>query len=171
MLSGGNFVGSERAAHISYGLIISFSLGIWHSWFDRDLSLAGRVVVANQSSASTKDSRTIDSHKFTSRLIKIKRPILRIPTLAIHLERGVNDSFKFNNETEFIPILGQISAQLNAGKPKKKDDEKKGDGSSDDDTKVQTGGSVVANNHHPGLLDLLAEELGVGVDAIQDFEL
>ncbi|KAG8880249.1 hypothetical protein FRB97_000961 [Tulasnella sp. 331] len=142
--------------------------GIWHSWFDRDLSLAGRVVVANQSSASTKDSRTIDSHKFTSKLVKINRPILRIPTLAIHLDRGVNDNFKFNNETEFIPILGQISAQLNGKRAKQV--EKMGD-SSDDDDKLQTGGSVVANNHHLGLLDLLAEELGVGVDAIQDFEL
>ena len=46
--------------------------GIWHSWFDRDLSLAGRVVV-------------VDKNKgFVSRLVKLDKPLLRIPTLAIH---------------------------------------------------------------------------------------
>ena len=46
--------------------------GIWHSWLDRDLSIAGRVVVSEKSG------------KFNSKLVKIDRPILRIPTLAIH---------------------------------------------------------------------------------------
>ena len=46
--------------------------GIWHSWFDRDLSLAGRVVLANQDGS------------YVSKLVKIDRPLLRIPTLAIH---------------------------------------------------------------------------------------
>ena len=46
--------------------------GIWHSWLDRDLSLAGRVVTADKNGS------------FASRLIKIDRPLLRIPTLAIH---------------------------------------------------------------------------------------
>ena len=48
--------------------------GIWHSWFDRDLGLAGRVIVAG------KDGQ------FQSRLVKIDKPLLRIPTLAIHRE-------------------------------------------------------------------------------------
>lgn len=46
--------------------------GIWHSWLDRDLSLAGRVVIAEQGGV------------FTSKLVKIDKPLLRIPTLAIH---------------------------------------------------------------------------------------
>lgn len=51
--------------------------GLWHTWFDRDLSVAGRVIV-----------RT-DDGSFVQRLVKIKRPLLRIPTLAIHLDRSV----------------------------------------------------------------------------------
>lgn len=51
---------------------IRYGGGIWHSWLDRDLSIAGRVVIA-------------DKHgNFNTKLIKIDRPIIRIPTLAIH---------------------------------------------------------------------------------------
>jgi aspartyl aminopeptidase len=46
--------------------------GIWHSWLDRDLSLAGRIITADKNGS------------FASKLIKIDRPLLRIPTLAIH---------------------------------------------------------------------------------------
>ena len=46
--------------------------GIWHSWLDRDLSLAGRVVIADKNGS------------FKSKLVKIEQPLLRIPTLAFH---------------------------------------------------------------------------------------
>lgn len=46
--------------------------GIWHSWLDRDLSLAGRIITSDKNGS------------FASKLIKIDRPLLRIPTLAIH---------------------------------------------------------------------------------------
>ncbi|KAF7301360.1 hypothetical protein MIND_00701200 [Mycena indigotica] len=115
--------------------------GIWHSWLDRDLSIAGRVV-------------TSTPNGFKSRLVRIDRPLLRIPTLAIHLDRNVNDSFKFNQETEFVPILGQINAQLNETKSAS---EKKA--------------SSVQENHHPALISLLADELSVAPEDILDFEL
>ncbi|KAF8719143.1 hypothetical protein AX14_011404 [Amanita brunnescens Koide BX004] len=118
--------------------------GIWHSWFDRDLSVAGRIVVADSSG------------NFSARLVKVERPILRIPTLAIHLDRGVNDNFAFNQETEFVPILGLIEKQLNG----KKDEREAGSSSN------------VQDNHHPALLNLLANELSISSpEAIHDFEL
>jgi aspartyl aminopeptidase len=116
--------------------------GIWHSWFDRDLSLAGRVVVAHQDGS------------FKSKLIRVERPLLRIPTLAIHLDRDANKSFKFNHETEFVPILGLIEDQLNA-KTKNSD----------------TSASSIQENHHPALLSVLANELSVAPEEIHDFEL
>ncbi|KAK9456789.1 peptidase M18 [Dipodascopsis uninucleata] len=76
--------------------------GIWHTWFDRDLSVAGRVYVEREDG------------KVESRLVKIDRSILRVPTLAIHLDRDVNSKFEFNKETHLTPIGGLLSA---AGQP------------------------------------------------------
>ncbi|PSR71774.1 hypothetical protein PHLCEN_2v12275, partial [Hermanssonia centrifuga] len=119
--------------------------GIWHSWFDRDLSLAGRIVLAGKSG-------------YTSKLVKIDRPLLRIPTLAIHLDRAVNEGFKFNRESEFVPIVGLVEAELNKSENDKESD-KKPDASS------------IQDKHHPALLALLAEELSVAQEEIHDFEL
>ncbi|KAH9049995.1 peptidase M18 [Lactarius hengduanensis] len=140
---------SKRSAsgYLQVG-IETYGGGIWHSWFDRDLSIAGRVVISESGST------------YSPRLIKIDRPLLRIPTLAIHLERGAADNFKFNTETEFTPILGLLASDLNAPTDK-----------------VQSGGnnqqtaSNIQNNHHSVLLSLLAEELNVKPDEIHDFEL
>jgi aspartyl aminopeptidase len=52
--------------------------GLWYSWLDRDLSVAGRVIVEAAPG------------RFESRLIRVARPILRIPSLAIHLNREVS---------------------------------------------------------------------------------
>lgn len=122
--------------------------GIWHSWFDRDLSLAGRVIVVDKTGS------------YSSKLVRIDRPILRIPTLAIHLDRGVNDAFKFNQETEFVPILGLIESQLNA--PSRAENDRK-----DSPPKATS----IQDNHHPALITLLSEELSVAPEEIHDFEL
>ncbi|KAI0693785.1 aspartyl aminopeptidase [Cytidiella melzeri] len=119
--------------------------GIWHSWFDRDLSLAGRVVLENKDGG------------YISKLVKIDRPLLRIPTLAIHLDRSVNDNFQFNKETEFVPIAGLVETELNK--------------TNDSAEKKATSVTSIQENHHPALLALLAEELSVAAEEIHDFEL
>ncbi|KAJ6629088.1 aspartyl aminopeptidase [Mycena sp. CBHHK59/15] len=78
--------------------------GIWTSWLDRDLSLAGRVVTAH-----------VDG--FKSKLLKIDRPILRIPNLAIHLERNGGASRQNQLGNRIVPILGQIASQFNKQHP------------------------------------------------------
>lgn len=130
--------------------IETYGGGIWHSWLDRDLSVAGRVVTAGNNGT------------FTSKLVKIERPILRIPTLAIHLDRSVNDVFKFNQESEFIPILGQIESQLNAPATEACSKSLKAN---------QNSPSSIQDKHHSAFLSLLAEELSVAPDAIQNFDL
>lgn len=67
--------------------------GLWPTWFDRDLSLAGKVIV-----------RSGNGHK--SRLVHIEKPLMRIPTLAIHLQRDQSTKLEFNKEDQLKPILG-----------------------------------------------------------------
>ena len=66
-------------------------------WFDRDLSLAGRVTFK------------LDG-KLHSRLIDFKAPIAVIPNLAIHLNREANQGWEINKQTELPPILAQLAA-------------------------------------------------------------
>jgi len=61
-------------------------------WFDRDLSLAGRVTFSADG-------------KLQSRLIDFKRAIAVIPNLAIHLNREANKGWPINAQTELPPIL------------------------------------------------------------------
>jgi len=63
-------------------------------WFDRELSLAGRV--------SWCDSEGV----LQSALVDFKRPIGIIPSLAIHLDREANEKRKINKQTDLVPILG-----------------------------------------------------------------
>ncbi len=64
------------------------------SWADRDLSLAGRILVRN----GNKGYHTI--------LWQCKKPVLRIPQPAIHLNRQVNeDGLKFNKQTQLVPLF------------------------------------------------------------------
>ncbi len=63
---------------------------------DRDLSLAGRVVVRTKAGPET-------------RLIRFARPLLRLPNLAIHMNRDVNEQgLKLNKQTELPLLLGQL---------------------------------------------------------------
>ncbi|NIA04871.1 MAG: M18 family aminopeptidase [Proteobacteria bacterium] len=62
-------------------------------WFDRDLSLAGRVTWQDQDGA------------IGSSLIDFRRPIGVIPSLAIHLDREVNKNRSINKQTDLVPIV------------------------------------------------------------------
>jgi aspartyl aminopeptidase len=81
------------------------------------------------------------------------------------VDRNVNDSFKFNQETEFIPILGLLESQLNSPADESDDDKppRKPD--------LDRAASNIQGNHHPALLALLAGELSVSPEQIHDFEL
>lgn len=74
---------------------------ILSTWFDRPLSLAGRVVV-NGSDALHPEVK----------LLHIERPLLTIPNLAIHFNRQVNDGVKLSKQKDTLPVLGIINEQF-----------------------------------------------------------
>jgi aspartyl aminopeptidase len=68
---------------------------LWHTWLDRDLSLAGRVVLA-------REGQRAEHH-----LVDFRRPLLRVPSLAIHLNRQVNtEGLKLNPQEHLVPVWG-----------------------------------------------------------------
>lgn len=82
----------ENIGYLQLGVEV-YGGALLSPWFDRDLSLAGRVTV--------RDTKG----KLVSRLIDFKKPIGVIPSLAIHLNRGVNDINAINKQKHLPPIL------------------------------------------------------------------
>ena len=80
---------SRRSAHgyLQVG-VECYGGGLWHTWFDRDLSLAGCCVVEDGQGG------------FLRRLVRIQRPLLRVPSLCIHLQsQEERKAFAPNKET------------------------------------------------------------------------
>lgn len=95
-----------NAAHASDGMVrlgVEIYGGpILATFTDRDLSLAGRVNV-----------RTADG--FETRLINFEKPLLRLPNLAIHMNKDVNEQgLKLNKQTEFPLLFGIADNKLSA---------------------------------------------------------
>jgi aspartyl aminopeptidase len=128
--------------------------GIWTGWFDRDLSIAGRVMVKGEDGG------------ITSKLVKVEKPIIRIPTLAIHLHRQSN--FDPNKETELFPIAGLVAAELNrTGKKAEDKVEEKAQEEEGEFRPLQ----AMTQRHHPRIIEIIAEHAGVSPDAVIDFEM
>ena len=71
---------------------------ILSTWFDRSLSIAGRVIVKGEDS-------------FFPRTVKIKidEPLLTIPNLAIHQNREVNNGVKIDKQNDVLPVISLIN--------------------------------------------------------------
>ena len=67
-------------------------------WFDRPLSVAGRVIVK-------------EDGKLVTKLVDVDRDLLMIPNLAIHMNREVNDGYKYNAQKDLLPLFGDIAAK------------------------------------------------------------
>jgi aspartyl aminopeptidase len=105
---------------------------IMSTWMDRPLSLAGRVVLAGESMTEPE-----------VRLMRIERPILTIPNLAIHFNRQVNDGVALSKQKDMLPVL-TIQQTVS-------------------DERGAVSGSI--------LKGLISEELGVKAEDILDFDL
>lgn len=103
---------------------------IMSTWMDRPLSLAGRVVLAGECMTEP-----------VVRLLRINRPILTIPNLAIHFNRQVNDGVALSKQKDMLPVL------------------------------TTENGKLESENEKGILKTLVAEELGVKAEDILDFDL
>ncbi|KAK4486140.1 hypothetical protein RD792_008808 [Penstemon davidsonii] len=148
----------SKGGYLEVG-VQTYGGGLWHTWFDRDLSIAGRVIVREQ-----KDG----SESYSHRLVRIEEPIMRIPNLAIHLDRDVNDGFKVNKQTHLAPVLAtSVKAELNKPAVENGSVETKSTTEKNLDGRTNT----ESQKHHSLLLRLLATEAGCEPEDICDFEL
>ncbi|KAG7133472.1 Aspartyl aminopeptidase like protein [Verticillium longisporum] len=100
---------------------------------------------------------------FTQKLIKVDKPLLRIPTLAIHLDRS--SSFDPNKEVELFPIAGLASAELNKSAS---ETQVEGNEETEEDFKPLRD---LTERHHPHIIDVIASHAEVDVSNVVDFEL
>jgi len=68
------------------------------TWFDRPLSIAGRVLVK-------------EGERIVTKLLTIDRDLLMIPNVAIHMNRTVNDGFAYNKQVDLLPLIGGTGYQ------------------------------------------------------------
>lgn len=67
-------------------------------WFDRPLSVAGRLLVK-------------EDGKIVTKLVHVDRDLVMIPNLAIHMNREVNDGYKYNPQVDMLPLFGGKDAK------------------------------------------------------------
>ncbi|CAD7929266.1 unnamed protein product [Amoebophrya sp. A120] len=91
--------------HVQVG-VQTYGGGLWHTWFDRPLGLAGKVVL----------SRNKTPAQLEEKLVRIDRPVLLVPNLAIHLQTAdERKAFSINTETNLQPVLCMTSAVPTSG--------------------------------------------------------
>ncbi len=117
--------------------------GLWHTWFDRDLSISGKVLIRNGETLEPK-------------LVQIRDPVARVSTLCIHLQSpDERAAFKVNTEDHTSPILATTTTiaqqELEKGATEQLDAWQQG--------------------QEPALMQRIARELQVDVHQIADFEL
>ncbi len=77
---------------------------ILNTWMDRPLSVAGRVAIKSD-----------DILNPVIKLVNIKKPVLIIPNLAIHMNRNVNAGIELNKQKDMLPLMSLINESLEKG--------------------------------------------------------
>lgn len=76
---------------------------ILYTWFDRPLSVAGRVILKGE-----------DALHVVTRTVKIDRPLMQIAHLAIHFNRAVNEGNKLSKQKDMLPLIARVNDKLEA---------------------------------------------------------
>jgi aspartyl aminopeptidase len=92
MLAEGNYL--KLNTEVYGGPILS-------TWFDRPLSIAGRVTLKGE-----------NPFKPRVELVDVNKPVLIIPNLAIHMNREVNEGYKFNKQKDTLPLVTIVENKL-----------------------------------------------------------
>jgi aspartyl aminopeptidase len=77
---------------------------ILNTWMDRPLSLAGRIVLKSK-----------DLFHPEIKLLNIKRPLMIIPNLAIHMNRNINSGVELNRQKHMLPLLALVNDKFKQG--------------------------------------------------------
>jgi aspartyl aminopeptidase len=120
--------------------------GLWHTWFDRDLSISGKVLVRKEDG------------KLSNQLVQLTDPVARVSTLCIHLQSGEErKAFAVNKEDHTSPIIATAAFSPNA--------------ELEQGAAAQLNGDAWQKGHEPMLLQKIAEKMGVSPTQIADWDL
>ncbi|XBW36811.1 hypothetical protein QEN19_002388 [Hanseniaspora menglaensis] len=129
--------------------------GIWHSWFDQPLSVAGRVFVQNED-------------KIEAKLVNLHIPLFKIPTLAIHFDGKQNQAFTFDKQSQLVPFF----TKEEKSKPKVKSTKSCCEDDEGMDADAFQSIKSMVERHHIEILELIKDDLKLdSIDEIDDFEL
>lgn len=124
--------------------IQTYGGGLWHTWFDRPLGFAGKVVVRDSASGQLREH-----------LVRVADPIMLVPNLAIHLQTAdERKAFNVNTESHLQPVLCSVM-----------EDASQAEG---EETKEEASPSA---RHHKALLQLLASKIGCKASEVVDADL
>ena len=129
---------------------------MWYTWFDRDLGVAGRVVV----------KRAGVDEKARHALVKIDRPVMRIPSLAIHLNREMNNGFAVNFQQHMVPIIANAAEAARSVSDPSTPPNPRGPRRPTKEPPRRT-----PRSPPPGALELVAEAAGCDPADVCDFDL
>lgn len=95
---------SPELAKDGYGLLNVEAYGgmLLQTWFDRPLSMAGRVCVKGK-----------DAFHPVEKLVDFKRPLLMVPNLANHIKRESEKNAEPNKQVDMLPVLTRLTEDLN----------------------------------------------------------
>jgi len=130
---------------ISLGSIETYGGGIWQTWFDRNLGVAGKALVLDHKDPSRIEIKT--------HVVSIKKPIFYIPTVAPHLDQPYADGFKVNKEFHLRAVLGDCNKMLSTTL---------------NPAMIAPSGT---DKHDSALVDFVAKEIGVKAEDIVGLDL
>jgi aspartyl aminopeptidase len=148
--------------------------GLWHTWFDRDLSISGKVVLRHQTpKMNNGDNETPTKTTFSHKLVQLTEPVARVSTLCIHLQSDTErKAFAVNKEDHTAPIVASTSTSAGASSSSLLLEPNK---ALEDGAALQLGVAAVddpwSKGQEPLLLKKIAEKLGVEANQIADWDL